>query len=107
MDRPSLPHASLAAIAAEKRVIAICLFIALSQFQYGFDSAGIAGFQSMPGLLAVFGYRDVFPSPLIGAVRLFTSLAVLRIPTGGHPAATGSRHANIIFEIYLRLTNMW
>ena len=47
-----------AAIWAEKRVISICFLIALSQFQYGFDSAAVAGFQSVPGFLAVFGYPD-------------------------------------------------
>lgn len=43
----------------EKRIIAICFCIALAQFQYGYDSAAIAGFQSMPGFLIVFGYEDV------------------------------------------------
>lgn len=43
----------------EKRVIAISLLIALSQFQYGFDAAAVAGFQSMPGFLVIFGYVDV------------------------------------------------
>jgi hypothetical protein len=44
---------------SEKRLIAICFFIALAQFQYGFDSAAVSGFQSMPGFLIVFGYVDV------------------------------------------------
>lgn len=44
---------------SEKRLIAICFFIALAQFQYGYDSAAISGFQSMPGFLIVFGYVDV------------------------------------------------
>jgi SP family sugar:H+ symporter-like MFS transporter len=43
----------------EKRVIFICFCIALGQFQYGYDSAAIAGFQSMPGFLMIFGYEDV------------------------------------------------
>ncbi|KAF9773346.1 hypothetical protein IL306_008879 [Fusarium sp. DS 682] len=43
---------------SEKRLIAICFFIALAQFQYGYDSAAISGFQSMPGFLIVFGYAD-------------------------------------------------
>ncbi|KAK3328058.1 general substrate transporter [Cercophora scortea] len=47
---------------AEKRVILICLVIALGQFQNGYDSAAIAGFQSMDGFLEVFGYHD----PIIG-----------------------------------------
>ncbi len=43
---------------AEKRVIFICFLIALGQFQYGYDSAAIAGFQSLPGFLQVYGYED-------------------------------------------------
>lgn len=43
---------------AEKRVVFICFLIALGQFQYGYDSAAIAGFQSMPGFLEVYGYVD-------------------------------------------------
>ncbi|KAK4656486.1 hypothetical protein QC762_204740 [Podospora pseudocomata] len=43
---------------AEKRIITICFFIALGQFQYGYDSAAIAGFQSMPAFLRVYGYED-------------------------------------------------
>ncbi|KAK3904865.1 maltose permease MAL31 [Staphylotrichum tortipilum] len=43
---------------AEKRVIFICFLIALGQFQYGYDSAAIAGFQSMPGFLEIYGYVD-------------------------------------------------
>jgi len=48
----------------EKRIVSISFFIAFSQFQYGFDSAAVSGFQSMPGFLAVFGYVDV------GAIQL-------------------------------------
>jgi hypothetical protein len=44
---------------SEYRIVMICLCIALGQFQYGYDSAAIAGFQSMPGFLAIFGYQDV------------------------------------------------
>jgi MFS transporter, SP family, sugar:H+ symporter len=47
----------------EKRVVAICFILAFSQFQYGYDSAAIAGFQSMVGFLQIFGYADV-PVPL-------------------------------------------
>lgn len=50
---------------SEKRLIAICFFIALAQFQYGFDSAAVSGFQSMPGFLIVFGYADVSILPPI------------------------------------------
>lgn len=46
-------------IQGERRIILISVFIAFSQFQYGFDSAAVSGFQSMPGFLAVFGYVDV------------------------------------------------
>lgn len=54
----------LATLWKEKRIISISFLIALSQFQYGFDSAAVAGFQSMPGFLSVFGYVD--PSNPIG-----------------------------------------
>jgi len=30
-----------------------------AQFQYGYDSAAVAGFQSMAGFLRIFGYPDV------------------------------------------------
>jgi len=43
----------------EKRVVTICFILAFAQFQYGYDSAAIAGFQSMVGFLQVFGYADV------------------------------------------------
>ncbi|KAH8885745.1 general substrate transporter [Thozetella sp. PMI_491] len=43
---------------AEKRIVLICLFIALGQFQYGYDSAAIAGFQNVKAFLEVFGYYD-------------------------------------------------
>jgi hypothetical protein len=45
----------------EKRVVVICFIIAFAQFQYGYDSAAISGFQSMVGFLEVFGYADVSP----------------------------------------------
>lgn len=41
------------------RLVGICLFIALAQFRYGYDSAAISGFQSMPGFLAILGYVDI------------------------------------------------
>lgn len=56
MTTASTPHRSR--FLAEKRVIFICFLIALCQFQYGYDSAAIAGFQSMPGFLQVYGYVD-------------------------------------------------
>ena len=62
MEHKSNVKTQLAGIWAEKRVVGLCFFIALSQFQYGYDSAAVAGFQSMPGFLIVFGYRDVRPS---------------------------------------------
>jgi hypothetical protein len=46
-------------IQGEGRIILISIFVALAQFQYGYDSAAVSGFQSMPGFLAVFGYVDV------------------------------------------------
>ena len=45
----------------EKRVVTICFILAFAQFQYGYDSAAISGFQSMVGFLQVFGYADVLP----------------------------------------------
>lgn len=49
----------LTTIWEEKRVIFICFIIGFSQFQYGYDAAAVAGFQSMPGFLRIFGYPDV------------------------------------------------
>jgi MFS transporter, SP family, sugar:H+ symporter len=49
----------LTTIWEEKRIIVICLCIAFAQFQYGYDSAAVSGFQSMPGFLRVYGYPDV------------------------------------------------
>ncbi|KAK3403263.1 general substrate transporter [Sordaria brevicollis] len=43
---------------AEKRIIAISFFITLAYFQYGYDSAAIAGFQSMRGFLMIYGHVD-------------------------------------------------
>ncbi len=43
----------------ERRVIFICFLIGFAQFQYGYDSAAVAGFQSMAGFLRIFGYPDV------------------------------------------------
>ncbi|KAJ5021282.1 hypothetical protein J3E73DRAFT_394681 [Bipolaris maydis] len=60
----------------EKRVISICFFIALAQFQYGYDSATIAGFQSMPGFLNVFGYTDAITSALKGKKLLQSLISV-------------------------------
>ncbi|KAI1626148.1 general substrate transporter [Exophiala viscosa] len=54
----------LTTIWEEKRIIAICLCIAFAQFQYGYDSAAVSGFQSMPGFLRVYGYPD--PATTIG-----------------------------------------
>lgn len=58
MENKSSLQRSLQSIWSEKKVIAICFFIASAQFQYGYDSAAAAGFQSMIGFLAVFGYVD-------------------------------------------------
>jgi hypothetical protein len=48
-------------IQRERRIILISIFVALAQFQYGYDSAAVSGFQSMPGFLTIFGYVDVSP----------------------------------------------
>ena len=50
---------SLLPIWREKRVVSICFFVGLAQFQYGYDYAAVAGFQGMLGFLIVFGYEDV------------------------------------------------
>jgi hypothetical protein len=49
----------LSLIRTESRLVCISIFIALAQFQYGYDSAAVSGFQSMPGFLKVFGYVNV------------------------------------------------
>jgi hypothetical protein len=49
----------LSMIQTESRLVSISIFIAMAQFQYGYDSAAVSGFQSMPGFLEVFGYFDV------------------------------------------------
>lgn len=49
----------LTTIWEERRVITILFFIASAQFQYGYDSAAVSGFQSMAGFLRVYGYPDV------------------------------------------------
>jgi hypothetical protein len=43
-------------IASYKRILVICSLMVWGGFQYGFDNSAIAGFQAMPGFLAVFGY---------------------------------------------------
>lgn len=53
-----LPAGHRSRFASEKRIIFICFLIALGQFQYGYDSAAIAGFQSMPAFLRIYGYVD-------------------------------------------------
>ncbi|KAL1838746.1 hypothetical protein VTJ49DRAFT_2244 [Mycothermus thermophilus] len=61
---PSPPPPPRSLLLSEKRVVFITLLIALAHFQYGYDSAAIAGFQSMVGFLQVYGYPD--PSITIG-----------------------------------------
>ena len=98
--RPPVPSTKMTTqrkgLLAEKRIITICFLIALGQFQYGYDSAAIAGFQGMPGFLEVFGYVD--PTSPIGlnistdVQRLIQSLmnvggflsAVVMYFLGGH-----------------------
>lgn len=62
MDQePAAAHRHYTTLWEERRVVAICFIIAFGQFQYGYDSAAIAGFQSMVGFLQIFGYADVTP----------------------------------------------
>ena len=42
---------------ANWRILAVTLYMGMSLFEYGFDKGAIAGFQSMPGFLKVFGYQ--------------------------------------------------
>ncbi len=75
MEPQSSTKTQLHTIWSEKRIVALCLFIALAQFQYGYDSAAVSGFQSMPGFLAIFGYVDVsheFASLLLRVAVLMT-----------------------------------
>ncbi|KUJ18697.1 general substrate transporter [Mollisia scopiformis] len=82
-------NARLTTFWEEKRVILICFFIGFAQFQYGYDSAAVAGFQSMAGFLRIFGYPD--PEITIGynittkVQRLIQSLMNL----GGLTASIG------------------
>lgn len=40
------------------RILAMTLYMGTALFEYGFDKGAIAGFQSMPGFLQVFGYKN-------------------------------------------------
>ncbi|KAJ4295542.1 hypothetical protein N0V90_007555 [Kalmusia sp. IMI 367209] len=51
-------------IAQNWKCILICLTMSLANFQYGYDTATIGGFQAMPGFLAVYGFHD--PKAKIG-----------------------------------------
>ncbi|BCS27701.1 uncharacterized protein APUU_60749S [Aspergillus puulaauensis] len=64
----------LSLIRTESRLVCISIFIALAQFQYGYDSAAVSGFQSMPGFLKVFGYLD--PGTALG-YNISTSVQTL------------------------------
>lgn len=43
---------------ANWRILAMTLYMGTALFEYGFDKGAIAGFQSMPGFLMVFGYQS-------------------------------------------------
>ncbi|KAM7214137.1 hypothetical protein V8F06_010452 [Rhypophila decipiens] len=58
MATPTVQVAHTGKLYSEKRIVVISFLIALAHFQYGYDSAAISGFQSMPGFLAVYGYVD-------------------------------------------------
>ncbi|KAK7186454.1 hypothetical protein DPSP01_002115 [Paraphaeosphaeria sporulosa] len=51
-------------IARNWKCILICLAMSLANFQYGYDTATIGGFQAMAGFLAIYGYND--PKAKIG-----------------------------------------
>lgn len=59
MQERSSANPRLTTLLEEKRVVLICFFLAFGQFQYGYDSAAVSGFQSMPGFLSIYGYKDV------------------------------------------------
>jgi len=77
----------------EKRIILICFFIALGQFQYGYDSAAIAGFQAMPGFLSIFGYFDVGPGFSLCSATPDLKTSVLRQTTDADPSAMATTSA--------------
>ena len=94
MAPQSSTNTQLHTIRGEKRVVAICLFIALAQFQYGYDSAAVSGFQSMPGFLAIFGYVDVsheFASLLLAVLVTHTDSAFVFPSSPRTMSATISR----------------
>ncbi|KKA20035.1 hypothetical protein T310_5978 [Rasamsonia emersonii CBS 393.64] len=64
MQERSSANPRLTTLLEEKRVVLICFFLAFGQFQYGYDSAAVSGFQSMPGFLSIYGYKD--PDSTIG-----------------------------------------
>ena len=54
-----LPETSLW---ANRKCLLMCCIVAVTNMQYGLDSACLASLQAMPGFLRVFGYPDhTFP----------------------------------------------
>jgi hypothetical protein len=41
-----------------RKCLAICCIVAISNTQYGLDTSAVGAFQAMPGFLKVFGYED-------------------------------------------------
>jgi hypothetical protein len=70
----------------ERRVIFLCFLIGLAQFQYGYDSAAVSGFQSMPGFLRIFGY------PAVGLLQKIPPPHVLLL----HPALIYYLHSILV-----------
>lgn len=43
---------------ANRKILAVSLFVNVTTLEYGIDQGTVNGFQAMPGFLAVFGYED-------------------------------------------------
>ncbi|KAJ5374861.1 hypothetical protein N7517_006867 [Penicillium concentricum] len=91
----------MSSIWRERRIISISFFIAMAQFQYGYDSAAVSGFQTMPGFLAVFGYVD--PENILGYNIKTTVQTLLQslMQLGGLVASL------VIFKYGSWISNRW
>lgn len=41
-----------------RRCLAVCTIVAISNMQYGLDTSSVGALQAMPGFLKIFGYED-------------------------------------------------
>lgn len=59
MSETGFPSKSLdTSLWQNRKCLLICLYIAMANLQYGFDSSAVGALQAMPGFLEVFGYPD-------------------------------------------------